>query len=291
MFKFIEDTHQYFLGDKELISVTTLMRKHGLSPNYDGIPNEVLRAKAERGSLIHKEIEEYIKYKNIGFTYELTEFVNYIIDTNTHVEKSEFYVYNDVVAGTVDLLLEGGVIADIKTTSQIHKEAVSWQLSIYAYLSGLDITKGQVFHFNKEGELNVIDIPLKPESDVINLLECEKHGRIYEGQLVDLINNNKDLIQLIEVETIIQKIEEEKKAAEEKAKELRAAIMEAMEKAGVLKFENESIALTYIAPTTRSSIDSTRLKKEMPEIAEKYNKISNIKASLRITLKEVKTNE
>ena len=51
---FKEDTHQYFLIDantgeqiKELISVTTLMKKHGLSPNYDDVPSAILEAKAK----------------------------------------------------------------------------------------------------------------------------------------------------------------------------------------------------------------------------------------------------
>ena len=47
MITFKEDTHEYFNGDKKLISVTQLMRKHGLAPNYDGIPDAVLRAKAK----------------------------------------------------------------------------------------------------------------------------------------------------------------------------------------------------------------------------------------------------
>ena len=61
-----------------------------------------------------------------------------------------------------------------------------------------------------------------------------------------------------------------------------------MEESGDKKFENERILLTYVEPTTRTSIDSTKLKKDMPEVAEKYAKTTNVKASLRITLKEAK---
>ena len=182
---FIEDTHEYFLGDKKLISVTQLMQKHGLAPNYGDVPSEVLRAKAERGSLVHKEIEEYIKEGNIGFTNELIEFIN---ADKGEVLKSEFKVNNDIVAGTVDLLLYKNneyIIADLKTTSELHIDAVSWQLTIYAYLLGqinpmIKVTKGQAFHFNKDGKLNIVDIVLKPFEEIERLMECERNNEKFE---------------------------------------------------------------------------------------------------------------
>lgn len=296
MIEFREDTHEYLLGDKKLISVTQLMRKHGLAPSYDAVPSEVLKAKAERGTLIHKEIEQYIKHREIGFTIELANFIEYmrlmreVNGINIEVLESEQIIYNDIVAGTVDLtLLEDGIytVADIKTTATLHKEAVSWQLSIYAYLiagiTGNLPEKGQAFHFDKDGNLNVVDISLKPIEEVIRLIDCERRGEIYTQELTV---SNTQLAELVEVESLIKRIEEQKKAAEAQATELRAQLMQAMEANGVNSFENENIKITYVAPTTRTAIDSAKLKKELPEIAEKYSKTSNVKASLRITLKE-----
>ena len=285
---FIEDTHEYFLGDKKLISVTQLMQKHGLAPNYGDVPSEVLRAKAERGSLVHKEIEEYIKEGNIGFTNELIEFIN---ADKGEVLKSEFKVNNDIVAGTVDLLLYKNneyIIADLKTTSELHIDAVSWQLTIYAYLLGqinpmIKVTKGQAFHFNKDGKLNIVDIVLKPFEEIERLMECERNNEKFE---LKKIASDEQLMQLLEVEALIKSIEEKKKKAEEQAKELRAELMKAMEANGVKSFENDLIRITYVAPSTRQSIDSAKLKKEQPAIYASYLKSSEVKASLRITLKE-----
>jgi hypothetical protein len=286
MIEFREDTHEYFLEGKKLISVTQLMRKHGLAPSYDSVPEAVLRAKAERGTLIHKEIEQYIKEGEIGFTTELYRFIDHIKENGLTVMASEKKLYNDVVAGTVDLIFEDGTIADIKTTATLHKEAISWQLSIYSYLCiphGGRPTKGAAYHFNADGELKVVDIPLKPMSEVTRLIECERNGELYTQALT---GTEAQLAQLAEVESLIKSIEEQKKAAEAQATELRAALMAAMEANGVTSFENENIKITYVAPTTRTAIDSARLKKELPEVAEKYTKTSNVKASLRITLKE-----
>lgn len=287
MFWFDKETHAYYLDGKKLISVTQLLQKHGLAPNYGEVPAEVLRAKAERGTLIHKEIEYYIKNGSVGFTDELSAFIN---ADKGEVLKSEFKVHNDVVAGTGDLLLyKDGIytIADIKTTATLHKEAVSWQLSIYAYLLNainktVHVTKGQAFHFDKDGNLNIVDIQLKPVEEVERLLDCERNGEIYQAPA---LTNDAQLMQLIEVETLIKSIEEQKKKAEEQAQELRSALMEAMEKNGVKTFENDRIRITYVEATTRTSIDSTKLKKEMPEIAEKYAKTSQVKATLKITLR------
>ena len=285
MIEFREETHEYLLDGKKLISVTQLMRKHGLAPSYDGVPSEVLKAKAERGTLIHKEIEDYIKRGEIGFTIELLNFIREM--SSRAVLASEFIVYNDVVAGTVDLVFCDGTIADIKTTATLHRDAVSWQLSIYAYLcmqsNGSQPTKGEAFHFDTEGKLKVVDIPLKPMAEVAKLIDCERNGTIYTPALTI---GGAALAELVEVENLIKQIEEQKKAAEAQAQELRAAIMRAMQENGITTFENDRVRLTYISPTTRTSIDSARLKKELPDIAAQYTKTSVVKESLRITLRE-----
>ena len=288
MIEFREDTHEYFLDGRKLISVTQLMRKHGLAPNYDAVTSEVLRAKAERGTLIHKEIEQYIKTGEIGFTRELEAFINHIANNAVRPLASEFIVHNDLVAGTVDMVSEElgeVVINDFKTTATLHKDAVSWQLSIYAFLNktGNCATKAKAYHFQADGTLKVVDIPLKPMAEVERLLECEKNGEIYTQEVAV---SETALAELVEVESLIKQIEEQKKAAEAQAQELRAALMQAMEQNGVTSFENENIKVTYVAATTRTAIDSAKLKKELPEIAAQYTKTSNVKASLRITLKE-----
>ena len=43
-----------------------------------------------------------------------------------------------------------------------------------------------------------------------------------------------------------------------------------------------SVKLTYVAPTTRASIDTKKLKEEEPEIAKKFTRTSEVKATVRI---------
>lgn len=78
----------------------------------------------------------------------------------------------------------------------------------------------------------------------------------------------------------------QKKQIEEQEKVMREQLKEAMEKYGVKSFESDTVKFTYIAPTTRTTIDSKALKKDLPDVAAKYSKTSNVSASVKITVKE-----
>ena len=84
---------------------------------------------------------------------------------------------------------------------------------------------------------------------------------------------------------IITEINIQKKNLDEQEKLMRQKLLEAMEAFNVKKFENAQVAFTYVAPTTRTSIDSAKLKKKYPDIAEECSKVSNVSASVRITVK------
>lgn len=83
----------------------------------------------------------------------------------------------------------------------------------------------------------------------------------------------------------IAELDIQKKQLEAQDKAVRQELQEAMDKYGIKKFENDILKVTYVEPTTRTSIDSARLKKELPAIAEKYTKTSQVKGSVRIEVK------
>lgn len=89
----------------------------------------------------------------------------------------------------------------------------------------------------------------------------------------------------VEVINTIAQISVAKKQIEEQEKEMKEKLLAAMEAYGVTKFENEAIKITYYAPSTATSIDSTRLKKEQPDIAKEYSKTSSKKSYIKIEVK------
>lgn len=290
--EFNADTHEYFVKatprarkKTKLISVTQLMKKHGLAPSYDFVDAETLELASKRGTLIHKEIETYNKTLEVGFTEEVAEYVAHVEYNGIHCLGSEVIVYNDIVAGTVDLLLEHDgtlIIADIKTTSTVHKDAVSWQLSIYNHLLGCEYKQAQVYHFDKDGKLKVVDIPFKPQSEVERLLDCERKGEIYKQ---DAIITTDQLNAIADAESIIVQAEEMKRQAEERLQEIRTALMEAMKATGVSSYSDDNVTISYIAPSTTTTLDSKAIKNELPEVYQKYSRTTERKEQIRIKLK------
>lgn len=89
-----------------------------------------------------------------------------------------------------------------------------------------------------------------------------------------------------QISNAIAEFQEEASTIREREAELNDAIKLGMEKAGIPKFENDIIRITYISPTVRNAIDVGRLKEELPEVATEYMKQSTVKSSIRIKVKE-----
>jgi len=69
-------------------------------------------------------------------------------------------------------------------------------------------------------------------------------------------------------------------------KKLKAVLEEQAEKKGVIPYvDNDVIRISYKQGHTRTTIDSKKLKEELPDVAEKYSKTTNVKGSWTIELK------
>ena len=79
-----------------------------------------------------------------------------------------------------------------------------------------------------------------------------------------------------------------KEQIDKKLKDKTEQILEEMENKGILKVSNEIVGLevTYIAPSDRESFDSKRLREDNPDLYDEYVKISTVKSSIRIKLKD-----
>lgn len=95
------------------------------------------------------------------------------------------------------------------------------------------------------------------------------------------VENNK-LAVAKEVVEKIKSLEKMKLELDLLEKELRQQAIEKMEEYGVTRIIADGLAITYKKASTRTSIDTTRLKKDLPDIAEEYMRTSNTKASVSI---------
>ena len=69
--EYIEDFHTYKLNGKIIPSVTQLL-DDGV---YLDVDKDILEYAREKGTLVHKEIENYLKHSEMGFTAEFYEFL------------------------------------------------------------------------------------------------------------------------------------------------------------------------------------------------------------------------
>ena len=287
---FDEKTHTYTDENGQLIPSVSEIIRNWLGNKYADIDAEVLKKAQEKGNKVHREIERYLlqDIEPKKPTYEFKTFKK-IFKREFVATQSEKVLYGateyGAYAGTFDLLdTINGNIVDIKTNYSLDKEYVQIQLSLYAMAlrqNDVEIKRGYVIHLPPEKS------PQKPQILAIELLsdaECEEIVRAYfNGESKPQANLQCLNEQAIaELETNILAMEK----AETTIKEYKDKILKEMEERNINQIRiGKNITISYIAPTTRESIDTAKLKKEMPVVANKYKKVSNVKASVRITTK------
>lgn len=84
-------------------------------------------------------------------------------------------------------------------------------------------------------------------------------------QLLDMLNYLTDLKK--EVDNVLKKALEEQYLAN-----------------GQTSLKGDKVRFTYVSSTVRESLDTKKLKEEMPDIYEKYKKVSEVKDSIRVMI-------
>lgn len=183
--EFDEETHTYLVDGVIVPSVTQILSKQ--FPNkYSDIPKDVLKKAAERGTAIHKSIEDYCNgkgdledrcVKNYRWLEKIYKFESV---------ENELPIILDIggktYAGRLDLILKiNGVyaVADIKTTATLDKEYLGYQLNLYR----LGVMQSYNYQIEKlygihlrEDTRKLTEIPVKGEEWLLkslNLMETE----------------------------------------------------------------------------------------------------------------------
>lgn len=305
---FDEKTHCYAVnGDIASISVTELLKKHGLSTDYGDVPKKTMVKAAEHGKAVHKDLEKIMNA--LDYVPETTEGINYAewvkqdIDCG-RAEQMVAYDYKGmIVAGTADLvgIMKDGklIVADSKTTAKVNKEAVSWQVSLIDYmfrkLQGEPINGHSIYWkgadrllclaFDKKtGAMSVIDLDKVPDIEIERLLEAEYNGDKYQRPSLVL---DKDMqLRVEQVESALILAQSEYIAAQEQAHKIRAELCKAFEAQGITKWEspNGIVKVAYVPKTTAITVDSAKLKAEYPQVWSKCQKATERKAYVKVTV-------
>ena len=282
---FFSETHKYFLGEKELSGITSLISK--IYPKtYEGVPQEVLMKAAKQGSLMHETIE---LYDEMGIDSDLPELKSYKKLINEHglsVVATEYIVSDEErYATAIDKVMQdvdGNIIlVDLKRTYKIHEDNVRLQLSICKYLfemqnPGLEVSKLFVLRLRND-DVNFQE--LNPVSDAF-LHECLDYK---DG---DIIPVETELSYLSDAENSIIDLENNIKMLKERKDKLMSGLHDMMEKHNIKSWEGKRIKLTRVMPQTKSTFDAKAFKDANPEEYAKYVRESTTKGTVRITIKK-----
>lgn len=303
--RFDAAAHTYTLGDRSLSGVTSLMKRHGLSPDYSDVPAAVLKRAADRGSAIHGVVQDCINgmyepeiaspaEKEVADMWEAFRHGNGL----RPVEAEYLVSDNETVASKIDIVLDDCSLADLKTTSELHVGALSWQLSIYACLfemqnPGLKVPALYGVHYDvRKKVFSLHGVARHPDAEVARLLECERTGAEFVPDAPPVTEDETAIISYVERErlpSIIGQLAHARAVVEELQARLDAAysaMYAQMEKAGIDKIEGRGYTITRRAPSVRTTIDGRALREEMPEIAARYTKNSQVKGSVAIKIKD-----
>lgn len=167
-----DDTHTYIVDGVIVPSVTQVL-KVKFGGMYDSVAPEVLKRAGERGTAVHKSIEDYCtKGIDLGTTeVRHFRFLKNYYDLKPVKNEIPIIVCKDdipVTAGRLDMILDIGgdrAVADIKTTSTLNKEYLAYQLNLYrlgvlqCYPDLGAITKLYGIHI-REDKRKLVEIPV-----------------------------------------------------------------------------------------------------------------------------------
>jgi len=289
---FNEQRHSYTLDGKELSGITSLLHRVLFPEMYSGVPESTLQAAASRGTLVHKMIEQYHTNGIDLGDEELQQYLSAVGDTASDWLASEYLVSdNSRYASKIDLVYRHGgnfTLADIKTVSRMdaqYTEYCSWQLSIYAYLfelqnPGKKVDELKVVWLPKEqyGNPRVIAVERKSEDAVKAVFEADANCQTLSAQPPETAlqipaDMQNDAVALFMQLSVMKK----------RFDDIKAQLLTMMQTEGIEEATIGSLKLKRKKAFTRESIDTAKLKKYEPEIAEKYKKVTQVAESLAVS--------
>lgn len=302
---FNQELHTYHLDGVELSGVTGMLHKTLFADKYAGISEETLKKAAAYGTSVHEAIE---LYETCGIDDGSVELQNYKKLKETlglNFEASEYLISDEEnIASSIDgvytstspfVLTQCGekevaiVLEDTKTTyNGIDRDYLSWLLSIYAHYfekqnPGLHVGSLVCFWLRKEDYSYTF---LFRHSDA----EVEQLVSEFAAGVPCTVTKCEPLpMKIASLADAVADMERTIKTWTAKRDELKEKILQLMKDNNCDKVELDGrVLITRVAPTTREAFDGKAFKEAQPELYKQYVKTSEVKESLKITVRETK---
>lgn len=296
--RFDEQSHTYTTSDeRQLTGVTSILKQVLFPDKYKGIPDAILAKAAERGTAIHNECED-VNLFGVGALNEKSseEARNYhelLASEGITMIYSEYLVTDDeVVATMIDCIDDKGNLYDIKTTSQLDIESLSWQLSFCDYL----FTKQNIFLERPSSRLygiwlrgstaKLVEVERKEDEEIEQVIKAYLASEVIAHKPIEYSSPEEAaLAKISEQEEAIIELKQMLDYHEAKKQESLSLLKEKMEREGIKKLETPRLLVTLVADSTSAIFDSKRFKDDHPDLAEEYMKQTTRKGYVKITVR------
>ena len=290
---FIEETHQYFIGKKQLKGITGTLVRKAFPDTYKDIPESVLMKAAERGGMIHNSFELFCTVFDSDInmypnpTEEIRAFNSMLVSYGLHHVDSEYLVTDgEDFASAIDGVFadsDGNIyLVDYKTTATLHYDNVSLQLSIYAKWfeeQNPDLkVKEIVCMWFKNGQSKFQPLPRVSDEqidDLINAYLADDAEYQYKVEVPEQFSALEQEYRLITARMDALKIKQD---------DLKEQMMKMMEANKQKSIKTNIGSYSYVAASTKKTFDTKLFKDTEPDHYEHYLKETTTKPSIRIKL-------
>lgn len=262
----------------------------------------------EKAGLVQpdKSSNPYIQFGN-KMEPLIRDYINTMNSLNFYPDT--FVNKDDMIRSNVDGIdLENKMLLEIKTHGANPTEKVyEAQMQLYFHQTGCDYGWLAMYQRPKDFDLefdreNLVIKEIERNTGyiekILDAIETfwirveylKEKPDMTESEYYSIGNDVDKLVARVErFELEMLEFEKNMKVFKEQQKEYRDQLYQKMEENDIKKIDTGDIIITRVLPTVRKSVDSTRLKKEKPDIYDQYLKKANVKGSIKI--KESNTDE
>lgn len=295
--EYIDSTHQYYYKGRELKGITNLLHKYVFPNLYANVSQQTLAKAANRGNIIHEQVELVASLGVMPTLDSVKAFVNYINREGYEIVGSEYVMLigedhasaADLVMHKIDASETEVEIWDIKSTYSVNKEYVRWQNSMYKYgleelNPSLKVTRICCMWLRDDEKRGTICklIELgepRPKTDIDELFRCEKEERLFN-------ENEKTPAFILQNEEALLDIQERIAALKVEEEELKATIFEGMMNSNISSYKTKNCTYSLKAGSERVSLDTKAFDADdevtYAALLEKYKKVTKVKPTLAI---------
>ena len=284
-------THTYREGEKIYSGITGVIKERVCPDLYKDIPEWILRKAAEEGTRMHNACE---LYEATGIVTDgCPELQGYMTEKSSRPElakyvQSEYLVTDgDRYASSIDLTFEAedgtAILVDLKRTSVLNVEYVSWQLSAYAAMfeaMNPEIKVSAIYALHLRGEKHELVALERKSADLVRTL-------LYTQDPLPMPPTDTEKYPTIaSAEAALAAMKAEYEEVKARYDGISERLKTLMVENGIKKYEGRWVTMTKRADSLRTTFDSKAFKADHPDLYERYTKKSLAEGGITIKVKD-----